>query len=80
MDDDKILARGGDEHDIKAYAEQTNGHYLTEEDFTKLPPIVTTVYDHATVVVQDHVKKLTIIRGDTEVTITLKPHAKRLRH
>lgn len=32
MDDEQILARGGDEHDIAAFAEQ-NGADLTENDF-----------------------------------------------
>jgi hypothetical protein len=31
MDDNQILARGGDEHDIEAYA-KANGADLTEED------------------------------------------------
>lgn len=32
MDDWQILMRGGDEHDIETYANQTNGHDLSDDD------------------------------------------------
>ena len=34
MDDEQILARGGDEHDIRAYAEQTTNFSEEEAEGT----------------------------------------------
>lgn len=33
MDDWQTLIRGGDEQDIEQYANQTNGHNFTEDDW-----------------------------------------------
>lgn len=55
MDDDKIIAMGGDEDDIRKYAEQ-NGADLTKDDFVLIP-------DHDKYSVESMIDALHVERG-----------------